>query len=58
VVEQKVDVRSGPGAENIAVFVLHEGTKVRVHSSNSGWYQISLPNGWNGWLKQTCIRVL
>jgi tetratricopeptide (TPR) repeat protein len=58
VVEQKVDVRSGPGTENIAVFTIHEGIKVRVHASNNGWYQISLPNGWNGWLKQGALRIL
>jgi tetratricopeptide (TPR) repeat protein len=58
VVEQKVDVRSGPGSENMAVFTIHEGIKVRVHTSNNGWYQISLPNGWSGWLRQDCIRIL
>ncbi len=58
VVEQKVDVLSGPGPENIAVFTIHEGIKVRVHGSNSGWYQISLPNGWSGWLKQSSLRIL
>jgi tetratricopeptide (TPR) repeat protein len=57
VVEQKVDVRSGPGLENMAVFTIHEGIKVRVHGSNNGWYQISLPNGWSGWLKQSCLRI-
>jgi tetratricopeptide (TPR) repeat protein len=58
VVEQKVDVRSGPGPENIAVFTIHEGITVRVHGSNSGWYQISLPNGWSGWLRKDSIRIL
>jgi len=57
VVAQKIDVRSGPGNENIAVFTLHEGTKVRVHESSRGWYQISLPNGWSGWLQQSALRV-
>jgi hypothetical protein len=58
VVEQKVDVRSGPGTENIPVFTVHEGIKVRVHAFNNGWYQISLPNGWNGWLNQAALRIL
>jgi tetratricopeptide (TPR) repeat protein len=58
VVEQKVDVRSGPGLENIAVFTIHEGITVRVHGSNNGWYQISLPNGWSGWLRKDSIRIL
>jgi tetratricopeptide (TPR) repeat protein len=58
VVEQKVDVRSGPGPENITVFTVHEGIKVRVHEATNGWYQISLPNGWNGWLPQSYVRML
>jgi hypothetical protein len=58
VIEQRVDVRSGPGPENIVVFTIHEGIKVRVHESNNGWYQISLPNGWNGWLPQNDVRIL
>jgi tetratricopeptide (TPR) repeat protein len=58
VVEQKVDVRSGPGDENVTVFTIHEGIKVRVLQSNNGWCQVSLPNGWNGWLQQEFIRVL
>ncbi len=58
VVERKADVRSGPGADNITVFTIHEGIKVRVHGASNGWYQISLPNGWNGWLPQDYIRML
>jgi tetratricopeptide (TPR) repeat protein len=58
VVEQKVDVHSGPGQENVSVFTIHEGIKVRVLGSAGGWYQISLPNGWNGWLPQNDLRIL
>jgi len=58
VIGQKVDVRSGPGLENIAVFTIHEGIKVRVHGSANGWYQISLSNGWSGWLPQNDLRIL
>jgi tetratricopeptide (TPR) repeat protein len=57
-VEQKADVLSGPGVQNITLFTIHEGIKVRVHGSTNGWYQISLPNGWNGWLPQEKLRVL
>jgi tetratricopeptide (TPR) repeat protein len=58
VVEQKADIRSGPGNENITVFTIHEGTKVRVLRSSNGWHQIILPNGWSGWLSQPCLRIL
>jgi tetratricopeptide (TPR) repeat protein len=58
VLAQKADVLSGPGAENVTVFTIHEGIKVRVHGSSNGWVQISLPNGWNGWLPQDSVGIL
>lgn len=58
VLEQRVDVLSGPGEENITVFTVHDGIKVRIHASTDGWYQISLPNGWNGWLPQSAVGIL
>ncbi len=58
VLEQRVDVLSGPGEENITVFTIHEGIKVRIHASTKGWHQISLPNGWNGWLPQKSVGIL
>ncbi len=58
VVEQKVDIRSGPGTANIAVVAVHEGILVQVRGESNGWYQISLANGWTGWLPAASIRVL
>jgi len=58
IVEQKVDVRSGPGNENITVVTVHEGIMVRVRMESNGWYQISLPNGWTGWLPGSSVRIL
>jgi len=58
IVEQKVDVRSGPGTDNLTIFTVHEGIKVRVRESNKGWFQVSLPNGWNGWLPQSAVALL
>jgi hypothetical protein len=58
IVEQKADVRSGPGRENITVVTVHEGIVVQVRGESNGWVQISLPNGWTGWLPASSIRVL
>jgi tetratricopeptide (TPR) repeat protein len=58
VVEQKVDIRSGPGAQNVTVFTIHEGTKVRIRGDAPGWYQVSLANGWMGWLEKNSVRIL
>ena len=58
VVEQKVDVRSGPGEENTVLFSVHEGIVLRIRAEAGPWLQISLPNGWNGWLKADAVRQL
>jgi tetratricopeptide (TPR) repeat protein len=58
IVEQKVDVRSGPGTDNITIFTIHEGTKIQVRGTSNGWYQVSLPNGWSGWLEQSAVAIL
>ena len=58
VVEQKAEIRSGPAAGNITVFTIHEGSKVRIRGELAGWYQVSLPNGWTGWLEKTSLRIL
>jgi len=56
VIEQKVDIRSGPGDENTVLFSVHEGTVVRVRGEAGRWLQVSLPNGWNGWLKAEAVK--
>jgi tetratricopeptide (TPR) repeat protein len=58
IVEQRVDIRSGPGAQNVTVFTVHEGTKVRIRGDAPGWYQVSLANGWVGWLEKGSVRIL
>ena len=58
VVTEKVDIRSGPGSQNITVFTIHEGVKLQVHSQVNGWYQVSLPNGWSGWLPSDSVWIL
>ncbi len=58
VIEEKSEVRSGPGTENVVVFTVHEGILLRIRGESSGWYQISLPNGWSGWLQKSSVRIL
>lgn len=58
VVEQKVDVRSGPGTQNTTLFTIHEGTRVRIHAAVAGWHQVSLPNGWSGWIDAKSVWIL
>ncbi len=58
ITEQKVDIRSGPGTDNITVVTVHEGMKVSIRGEANGWYQVGLPNGWNGWIPHDSLRIL
>jgi tetratricopeptide (TPR) repeat protein len=58
IVAQTVEVRSGPGKGYITVATVHEGIEVRVRGQSEDWFQISLPNGWSGWLPKDALQVL
>jgi len=45
-----VDVKSSPASTAKTLFVIHEGTKVDVVESNTGWTKIRMPNGNVGWI--------
>ncbi len=55
---EKVDVLSGPGETNAILFPMHEGLKVEIREERGEWYQISLPNGLNGWIRKEQIGVV
>lgn len=58
VLVEKADVLSGPGSDNPVLFSIHEGLKVRVENEIQGWVQVSLENGWNGWLKKESLGIV
>ena len=48
-----VAVKSAPGAgDGRDLFILHEGTKVRIKDSVSGWVNIELSDGRQGWMAE------
>jgi hypothetical protein len=49
VLAEKVDIRSGPAKDDPVLFTIHEGHKLGIRAVSGDWYQIVLPNGWNGW---------
>ena len=50
ILTEKVDALSGPAIDYTPLFTVHEGLRVRVTNRRSGWVQILLPNGLNGWV--------
>lgn len=58
VLQDRVDVRSGPGQDNTTLFTVHEGLKVRIRNEQGSWYQVSLDNGLNGWVPAVALGVI
>jgi tetratricopeptide (TPR) repeat protein len=56
VFDSKVVVRSSPARSGTELFVIHEGTKVYLEDKVSGWYEIRLSDGSQGWLKQETVE--
>ncbi len=50
VMEDLLEVRSGPAADNTVLFTVHEGTGLEIRNRLGDWYQISLPNALSGWV--------
>lgn len=50
--------RSAPEAGETAIFLVHEGTRVRVERREDGWLLIRLANGLGGWLRAEDVTVI
>ncbi len=58
IIEPTVNINSSPSEGSSKLFVLHEGTKVKVKSSAEGWTEVSLPNGNSGWIENDLIAFI
>ncbi len=51
IMKPMVTVYAEPNASGTEVFVLHEGTKVKILRTNGNWQEIRLSDGKTGWLE-------
>ena len=53
-------VKSSPSGDNAAkdLFILHEGTKVRLLDTVGSWHNIELADGRQGWLRASDVEVI
>ncbi len=58
VLEEVVEVRSGPGIDHAARFNLHEGTAVQVRRAADDWLEIELTAELNGWVPESVLGRL
>lgn len=50
--------RSTPDESGTEVFVIHEGTKVRIKSSLMEWSEVALEDGKVGWIRSNSVEVI
>lgn len=53
-----VSVKSGPGEQAAALFILHDGTKVTILDNNNSWIKVQLANGNEGWIHQSDFKEI
>lgn len=51
-------VNASPDENSKSLFELHEGTKVRIRSSDANWYEIEIANGSVGWTSKQNIEII
>ena len=57
VTEAVTEVKSSPGS-GVNLFVLHEGTKVKLLETVGDWENIELADGRQGWLRRGAVEII
>lgn len=53
-----VTVRSAPEASGTELFVLHEGTKVKILQRINNWLEVELQDGGIGWMHEEHLEII
>lgn len=53
-----VDISSSPSEGSSRLFVLHEGSKVKLEDRSGEWVEVKLPNGSSGWIKSSELEII
>ena len=56
--EPTVNVKSSPDADSQDIFVIHEGTKVKITDKVGNWIEIRIANGSDGWVQENVVEVI
>ena len=50
-----ITVKSSPSTSSVDLFVLHEGSKVKILDNTDGWEKIKIANGSIGWMPTSAV---
>ncbi len=53
-----VTVKSSPSVNSVDLFVVHEGTKIRIMDEVDDWVKIKIQNGSIGWLPGSALKKI
>lgn len=58
VIEKTIKVHSGPAKSYTLLFSVPEGAKLFIHQERANWLQVTLPNGYNGWINSQSVGII
>ena len=58
IMESVITTKNTPAEGGSDLFVIHEGLKVSISDKVGEWYEIKIPNGEKGWIKQSCLEII
>lgn len=58
IISPSVIVKSSPSETGTELFILHEGTKVNVKEEVSGWFNIRIIDGREGWIRSGDFGII
>lgn len=58
IMQSVVSVKSSPDVAGKDLFLLHAGTKVSVLRKIGTWYEISIPDGHQGWVEESILSLI
>jgi tetratricopeptide (TPR) repeat protein len=53
-----VTIKSSPDQNSTDIFVLHEGTKVKIMEELPEWKKIKIPDGTTGWIRKDKLEII
>jgi len=53
-----VNGKSSPDSSGTDLFVLHEGSKVKIEDNVGEWYEIKLSDGNKGWVPSNSLTII
>lgn len=56
--DKKISVKSEPSLGAAELFILHEGTKVKINRDIDDWYEITIADGKTGWCKSHSLGII